>query len=81
MILFPRLSCAFHPIQDVVTSLWRPIHTSSYRVVESNEPSPAFHLGFPDPNQLATYQVLLPFFLRAIRCKKYQIQLSLPARQ
>ncbi|KAJ5400016.1 hypothetical protein N7465_010505 [Penicillium sp. CMV-2018d] len=38
-----------HPIQDVVTSSRRPVHTPSYRVVESNEPSLASHSDPPNP--------------------------------
>ena len=42
--IFPAIM-QLHPIQDVVTSPRRPVHTPSYRVVESNEPSLASHSG------------------------------------
>ncbi|KAJ5250323.1 hypothetical protein N7489_000733 [Penicillium chrysogenum] len=53
--IFPFI-LRLHPIQDVATSPRRPDHTPSYRVVESNEPSPASHPApLTNPNQHTTY--------------------------
>ncbi|KAJ6148060.1 hypothetical protein N7497_010042 [Penicillium chrysogenum] len=56
IILFFPFILRLHPIQDVATSPRRPDHTPSYRVVESNEPSPASHPApLTNPNQHTTY--------------------------
>lgn len=53
-------------------------HTPSYRVAESNEPSPAFHSGSSQPPISLPHIMAFGLFSRAIRCKKYYIQVTLP---